>query len=77
MVIQLDATQETTQDGAIKTLNDDFASSNEIVGDKFGAVSMQFCHLFYKSAECMKSSQLVNLKNIYSKKKEPAKEHWL
>ena len=51
----LDATQETTHDGAIKTLNDDLLPAMKEVGDKFGAGEL-ILPFVLKSAECMKAA---------------------
>ena len=53
--LTLDATQETTHDGAIKTLNDDLLPAMKEVGDKFGAGEL-ILPFVLKSAECMKAA---------------------
>ncbi len=51
----LDATPETTHDGAIKTLNDDLLPAMKEVGDKFGSGEL-ILPFVLKSAECMKAA---------------------
>ena len=51
----LDAPQETTHDGAIKTLNEDLLPAMKEVGDKFGAGEL-ILPFVLKSAECMKAA---------------------
>ncbi len=54
-ILSLDATQEVTHDGAIKTLNEDLLSAMKEVGDKFGAGEL-ILPFVLKSAECMKAA---------------------
>ena len=51
----LDATKETTHEGAIKTLNEDLLPAMKEVGDKFGAGEL-ILPFVLKSAECMKAA---------------------
>jgi 5-methyltetrahydrofolate--homocysteine methyltransferase len=53
--LSLDATQEVTHDGAIKTLNEDLLPAMKEVGDKFGAGEL-ILPFVLKSAECMKAA---------------------
>ena len=52
-VLTLDAPQEVTHDGAIRTLNEDLLPAMKEVGDKFGAGEL-ILPFVLKSAECMK-----------------------
>ncbi|HSG84009.1 MAG: dihydropteroate synthase [Nitrosopumilus sp.] len=54
-ILSLDATQEVTHDGAIKTLNEDLLPAMKEVGDKFGAGEL-ILPFVLKSAECMKAA---------------------
>jgi 5-methyltetrahydrofolate--homocysteine methyltransferase len=54
-VLSLDATQEITHDGAIRTLNEDLLPAMKEVGDKFGAGEL-ILPFVLKSAECMKAA---------------------
>ena len=54
-VLSLDATQEVTHDGAIKTLNEDLLPAMKEVGDKFGSGEL-ILPFVLKSAECMKAA---------------------
>ena len=54
-VLSLDASQEVTHDGAIKTLNEDLLPAMKEVGDKFGAGEL-ILPFVLKSAECMKAA---------------------
>jgi len=54
-VLSLDATQEETHDGAIKTLNEDLLPAMKVVGDKFGSGEL-ILPFVLKSAECMKAA---------------------
>ena len=54
-VLSLDATQEITHDGAIKTLNEDLLPAMKEVGDKFGSGEL-ILPFVLKSAECMKAA---------------------
>ncbi len=51
----LDASQEITHDGAIRTLNEDLLPAMKEVGDKFGAGEL-ILPFVLKSAECMKAA---------------------
>jgi len=51
----LDATQEMTHDGAIKTLNEDLLPAMKEVGEKFGSGEL-ILPFVLKSAECMKAA---------------------
>lgn len=53
--LTLDASQEITHEGAIKTLNDDLLPAMKEVGDKFGAGEL-ILPFVLKSAECMKAA---------------------
>ncbi len=53
--LSLDAPQEVTHDGAIKTLNEDLLPAMKEVGDKFGAGEL-ILPFVLKSAECMKAA---------------------
>ncbi|MCV0409329.1 dihydropteroate synthase [Nitrosopumilus sp.] len=54
-VLSLDASQEITHDGAIRTLNEDLLPAMKEVGDKFGAGEL-ILPFVLKSAECMKAA---------------------
>ena len=54
-VLSLNANQEVTHDGAIKTLNEDLLPAMKEVGDKFGAGEL-ILPFVLKSAECMKAA---------------------
>ncbi len=54
-ILSLDATQEATHGGAIKTLNEDLLPAMKEVGDKFGAGEL-ILPFVLKSAECMKAA---------------------
>lgn len=54
-VLSLEATQEVTHDGAIKTLNEDLLPAMKEVGDKFGSGEL-ILPFVLKSAECMKAA---------------------
>ena len=54
-ILSLDAPQEITHDGAIKTLNEDLLPAMKEVGDKFGAGEL-ILPFVLKSAECMKAA---------------------
>ncbi|MFQ5475693.1 MAG: dihydropteroate synthase [Nitrosopumilus sp.] len=54
-VLSLDAPQEVTHDGAIRTLNEDLLPAMKEVGDKFGAGEL-ILPFVLKSAECMKAA---------------------
>jgi 5-methyltetrahydrofolate--homocysteine methyltransferase len=54
-IISLDASQEITHDGAIKTLNEDLLPAMKEVGDKFGSGEL-ILPFVLKSAECMKAA---------------------
>jgi 5-methyltetrahydrofolate--homocysteine methyltransferase len=54
-VLSLDAPQEITHDGAIKTLNEDLLPAMKEVGDKFGSGEL-ILPFVLKSAECMKAA---------------------
>ncbi|MFZ8908132.1 MAG: dihydropteroate synthase [Nitrosopumilaceae archaeon] len=54
-VVSLDASQEITHDGAIKTLNEDLLPAMKEVGDKFGSGEL-ILPFVLKSAECMKAA---------------------
>jgi 5-methyltetrahydrofolate--homocysteine methyltransferase len=54
-ILSLNATQEVTHDGAIKTLNEDLLPAMKEVGDKFGAGEL-ILPFVLKSAECMKAA---------------------
>jgi 5-methyltetrahydrofolate--homocysteine methyltransferase len=54
-ILSLDATQEITHDGAIRTLNEDLLPAMKEVGDKFGAGEL-ILPFVLKSAECMKAA---------------------
>ena len=54
-VLSLDAAQEITHDGAIRTLNEDLLPAMKEVGDKFGAGEL-ILPFVLKSAECMKAA---------------------
>ncbi len=54
-ILSLDAPQETTHDGAIRTLNEDLLPAMKEVGDKFGAGEL-ILPFVLKSAECMKAA---------------------
>ncbi|MFB5647088.1 MAG: dihydropteroate synthase, partial [Candidatus Nitrosomaritimum yanchengensis] len=54
-VLSLDASQEITHDGAIKTLNEDLLPAMKEVGDKFGSGEL-ILPFVLKSAECMKAA---------------------
>ncbi|MGI9566580.1 MAG: dihydropteroate synthase [Nitrosopumilus sp.] len=66
-VLSLDAPQETTHDGAIRTLNEDLLPAMKEVGDKFGAGDL-ILPFVLKSAECMKAA--VNELEKYLVKEE-------
>ena len=53
--LSLDATQEITHDGAIRTLNEDLLPAMKEVGDKFGSGEL-ILPFVLKSAECMKAA---------------------
>ncbi|MFZ8938109.1 MAG: dihydropteroate synthase [Nitrosopumilaceae archaeon] len=53
--VSLDASQEITHDGAIKTLNEDLLPAMKEVGDKFGSGEL-ILPFVLKSAECMKAA---------------------
>ncbi len=54
-VLFLDASRKITQDGAIRTLNEDLLPAMKEVGDKFGSGEL-ILPFVLKSAECMKAS---------------------
>jgi len=54
-VFSLDASQEKTHDGAIRTLNEDLLPAMKEVGDKFGSGEL-ILPFVLKSAECMKAA---------------------
>lgn len=54
-VFSLDAPQEKTHDGAIRTLNEDLLPAMKEVGDKFGSGEL-ILPFVLKSAECMKAA---------------------
>ena len=54
-LLTLDAPQEVTHDGAIRTLNEDLLPAMKEVGDKFGAGEL-ILPFVLKSAECMKAA---------------------
>ncbi|MCH6586380.1 MAG: dihydropteroate synthase [Thaumarchaeota archaeon] len=54
-ILSLDAPQEITHDGAIRTLNEDLLPAMKEVGDKFGAGEL-ILPFVLKSAECMKAA---------------------
>jgi 5-methyltetrahydrofolate--homocysteine methyltransferase len=54
-VVSLDASQEITHNGAIKTLNEDLLPAMKEVGDKFGSGEL-ILPFVLKSAECMKAA---------------------
>jgi len=54
-ILSLDATQEITHEGAIRTLNEDLLPAMKEVGDKFGAGEL-ILPFVLKSAECMKAA---------------------
>ena len=54
-VFSLDAPQERTHDGAIRTLNEDLLPAMKEVGDKFGSGEL-ILPFVLKSAECMKAA---------------------
>jgi len=54
-ILSLDAAQEITHDGAIRTLNEDLLPAMKEVGDKFGAGEL-ILPFVLKSAECMKAA---------------------
>ena len=54
-ILFLDAPQEITHDGAIRTLNEDLLPAMKEVGDKFGAGEL-ILPFVLKSAECMKAA---------------------
>ncbi len=54
-ILSLTATQETTHDSAIRTLNEDLLPAMKEVGDKFGAGEL-ILPFVLKSAECMKAA---------------------
>ncbi|MCV0401496.1 MAG: dihydropteroate synthase [Nitrosopumilus sp.] len=54
-ILSLNATQEITHDGAIKTLNEDLLPAMKEVGDKFGSGEL-ILPFVLKSAECMKAA---------------------
>jgi 5-methyltetrahydrofolate--homocysteine methyltransferase len=53
--VSIDASQEITHDGAIKTLNEDLLPAMKEVGDKFGSGEL-ILPFVLKSAECMKAA---------------------
>ena len=54
-ILSLDAPQEKTHDGAIRTLNEDLLPAMKEVGDKFGSGEL-ILPFVLKSAECMKAA---------------------
>lgn len=54
-ILSLDAPQEITHNGAIRTLNEDLLPAMKEVGDKFGAGEL-ILPFVLKSAECMKAA---------------------
>ena len=54
-IFSLDASQEKTHDGAIRTLNEDLLPAMKEVGDKFGSGEL-ILPFVLKSAECMKAA---------------------
>ncbi len=54
-ILSLNAPQEITHDGAIRTLNEDLLPAMKEVGDKFGAGEL-ILPFVLKSAECMKAA---------------------
>jgi len=54
-IFSLDAPQEKTHDGAIRTLNEDLLPAMKEVGDKFGSGEL-ILPFVLKSAECMKAA---------------------
>jgi len=54
-VMSLDASQEITHEGAIRTLNEDLLPAMKEVGDKFGSGEL-ILPFVLKSAECMKAA---------------------
>ena len=54
-VLSIDATQEVTHDGALRTLNEDLLPAMKEVGDKFGSGEL-ILPFVLKSAECMKAA---------------------
>ncbi|MGB0856213.1 MAG: cobalamin-dependent protein, partial [Nitrosopumilus sp.] len=66
-ILSIDAPQETTHDGAIRTLNEDLLPAMKEVGDKFGAGEL-ILPFVLKSAECMKTA--VNELEKYLVKEE-------
>ena len=54
-ILSLDAQQEVTHDGAIRTLNEDLLPAMKEVGDKFGSGEL-ILPFVLKSAECMKAA---------------------
>jgi 5-methyltetrahydrofolate--homocysteine methyltransferase len=66
-VLSIDASQEITHDGALRTLNEDLLSAMKEVGDKFGSGEL-ILPFVLKSAECMKAA--VNELEKYLLQKE-------
>ena len=54
-ILSIDAPQEITHDGALRTLNEDLLSAMKEVGDKFGSGEL-ILPFVLKSAECMKAA---------------------
>ena len=66
-VLSIDASQEITHDGALRTLNEDLLTAMKEVGDKFGSGEL-ILPFVLKSAECMKAA--VNELEKYLLQKE-------
>ncbi|HIE47220.1 MAG TPA: methionine synthase, partial [Nitrosopumilus sp.] len=54
-ILSIDAPQEITHDGALRTLNEDLLSAMKEVGEKFGSGEL-ILPFVLKSAECMKAA---------------------
>ena len=54
-ILSINASKETTHQGAIQTLNEDLLPAMKIVGDKFGSGEL-ILPFVLKSAECMKAA---------------------
>ena len=67
----MDAPQEITHDGAIRTLNEDLLPAMKEVGDKFGSGEL-ILPFVLKSAECMKAA-VDELEKYLLKKREQVK----
>jgi 5-methyltetrahydrofolate--homocysteine methyltransferase len=70
-ILSLDAPQEITHDGALRTLNEDLLSAMKEVGDKFGSGEL-ILPFVLKSAECMKAA-VVELEKYLLKKEGTSK----